>query len=199
MDVRPKLDKEITPNDFKDFYWLKEELVSFCRGIGINSSGGKIDIAKRIIRYLESGEIIRTAGIGKSKLLKASSPITINTILGIEHRGYIEKKKFMISVVGSNFHFTTHLLEYFKLNTGKKTYKDLIAEWYKEQELNKDPNYKREIAPQFEYNRYIRDFMNDNPGKTRSEAIEYWKIKKSLRGNNVYRRSDLERSKEFFN
>ena len=97
MEERPKLNKEITPNDFKDFYWLKEELVSFA---------------------------------------------------------------------------------------GK-------------QELKKDPNYKREIAPQFEYNRFIRDFMNDNPdkkgvkqqniGKSRSHFVaimfiedRIWKDRKSF-------------------
>ncbi len=33
--------------------------------------------------------------------------------------------------------------------------------------------------------------MKDNPDKNRSEAIKYWKIKKSKRGNNKYNKSDL--------
>jgi len=59
---RPKLDKEISINDFKDYYWLKEELVGFCRAIGINRSGGKIAIYNRIITFLENGEIIFKTG-----------------------------------------------------------------------------------------------------------------------------------------
>jgi len=67
----------------------------------------------------------------------------------------------------------------------------LIKEWYKEQEQKKDPKFIKEIAPQFEYNTYIRDFTKDNPDKNRSEAIKYWKIKKSKRGDNKYSKSDL--------
>lgn len=57
MIIRPSLDKNISLKDFNDFYWLKEELVSFCRQMGINRSGGKIEIAERILKYLETGEI----------------------------------------------------------------------------------------------------------------------------------------------
>jgi hypothetical protein len=77
------------------------------------------------------------------------------------------------------------------VNTGKKTYGDLIQEWHKEQELKKDPKFIKKIAPQFEYNIYIRDFTKDNPNRKRSEAIKYWKIKKSKRGDNKYSKSDL--------
>jgi len=59
MNKRPNLNKNINLKDFKDFYWLKEELVAFCREIGINSSGGKIDIANRIAEYLKTGKIER--------------------------------------------------------------------------------------------------------------------------------------------
>ena len=39
---RPILGNKINIKDFKDFYWLKSELMSFCREVGISSSGGKI-------------------------------------------------------------------------------------------------------------------------------------------------------------
>jgi len=192
LDKRPKLNKKIIVGDFKDFYWLKKELVSFCREIGINSSGGKIEIADRISEYLKTGKVIKKTATKKLKLPKSVEPITKDTIIGIEYRSYREKKDFLKSIIGKQFHFTVHLLDYFKQNAGKKSYSDFIDEWYKEQELKKDPSFVKKIAPQFEYNTYIRDFTKDNPNKTRKEAIKYWKIKKSLRGNNVYKRSDLE-------
>ena len=190
-DKRPNLNKSISIKDFKDFYWLKVELVDFCREIGISSSGGKIEIANRITEYLETGKVVKITAIRKPKLPKPTEPITKETIIGIEYRTYKEKKEFLQSVIGNQFHFTIHLLDYFKNNTGKKTYDDLINEWYKEQELKKDPNFIKEIAPQFEYNAYIRDFMKDNPNKTRNDAIKYWKIKKSKPGNNKYLKTDI--------
>jgi len=192
LDKRPKLNKKIIVGDFKDFYWLKKELVSFCREIGINSSGGKIEIADRISEYLKTGKVIKKTATKKLKLPKSVEPITKDTIIGIEYRSYREKKDFLKSIIGKQFHFTAHLLDYFKQNAGKKSYSDFIDEWYKEQELKKDPIFIKEIAPQFEYNTYIRDFTKDNPNKTRKEAIKYWKIKKSLRGDNKYNKSDLE-------
>jgi len=56
---RPILDKRISVKDFKDFYWLKIELVNFCRENGISSVNGKIEISNRIIEYLETGKIPR--------------------------------------------------------------------------------------------------------------------------------------------
>jgi len=47
------------------------------------------------------------------------------------------------------------------------------------------------IAPQFEFNRYIRDFMADNPDKTRAAAIYFWKLKRLQRGDNIYSATDL--------
>ena len=55
-DKRPNLNKDIDVLDFKNFYWLK---VEFCREIGISGSGGKIEIANRILEYLETGKIIK--------------------------------------------------------------------------------------------------------------------------------------------
>lgn len=189
-EERPILDKRISIKDFKNFYWLKVELSNFCRDNSINSGGGKIDLANRILEYLETGNIPKTKTIKREKLPKATKPITKETVIGIEYRSYREKKDFLISVIGNKFHFTAHLLDYFKKNTGK-TYLDLINEWYKEQELKKDPNFVKEIAPQFEYNTYIRDFLKDNPNKTIKDAIKYWKIKKSKLGDNKYSKTDL--------
>ncbi len=50
----------------------------------------------------------------------------------------------------------------------------------------------KEIAPQFEYNKYIRDFMKANPNMTRKDAITYWKLKSAQRGSNEYDEKDLE-------
>lgn len=86
-----------------------------------------------------------------------------------------------------NFHFSTYIQNYFKNNIGK-IYRDVVDAWYKEEERKKDPSYKKNIAPQFEYNKFIRDFFADpnNQGKSREEAIEAWNKIKKLPGSNKY-------------
>ncbi|MEI7452518.1 MAG: DUF6434 domain-containing protein [Candidatus Falkowbacteria bacterium] len=191
MNNKPILDRNISLKDFKEFYWLKEELMVFCREIGLKSSGGKIDITSRIIKYLQTGKITQDKIVKKIKLPKALHPITPSTVVGVEYRTYQEKKDFFQGAIGKKFHFTTHLLNFIKDNVGKKTYQDVVNEWHAEQKLRKNKNYQKEIAPQFEYNTYIRDFLKNNPGQ-KDEAIRCWNIKKTLRGDNIYNDSDRQ-------
>ncbi|MEG0473334.1 MAG: SAP domain-containing protein, partial [Solibacillus sp.] len=55
--MRPNLTKDINVESFKDFYWLKEELQSFCRENGLSATGSKIEISDRIETFLQTGEI----------------------------------------------------------------------------------------------------------------------------------------------
>ncbi len=192
---RPILDEKISVQDFKDFYWLKEELIKFCRKTGISYAGGKIEITDRIIEYLETGKIIKPKKARQKKLPKPTKPLTLETVIGVDYRTYKEKKEFLKSIIGEQFHFTVHLLDFFKKNVGKKIYAGIVTEWYKEQDLKNDPNFVKEIAPQFEYNQYIRDFMKANPNMKRKDAIKYWKLKKSMPGDNNYSEKDLELDK----
>lgn len=44
---RPILNKELDSKTFWDFYFLKEELVKFCKDNGLPTSGGKIEISHK--------------------------------------------------------------------------------------------------------------------------------------------------------
>ena len=57
MTERPVLDKNLDSKTFRDFYYLKEELVDFCRKNGLPVSGGKLQITDRIACFLDTGEI----------------------------------------------------------------------------------------------------------------------------------------------
>ena len=69
-----------------------------------------------------------------------------------------------------------------------KTYRDAIDAYYEIQNSNE----KTKIDKQFQYNQYIRDFFEDNDGKSLEDAIKCWKYKKSIKGHNRYEKSDLE-------
>lgn len=78
--------------------------------------------------------------------------------------------------------------KWLKSNAGK-TYGDAINAYY--QILEEKKKGKTTIGKQFEYNTYIRDFFEDNQGRSLDEAITCWKYKKSLQGHNRYEKSDL--------
>ena len=48
------LTKDLNPDEFNDYYFLKEELKDFCRSEGLKVSGSKGDLEKRIIHYLST-------------------------------------------------------------------------------------------------------------------------------------------------
>lgn len=69
---------------------------------------------------------------------------------------------------------------------------DAVEQWILiTNEMQTDKSHKQ-IAPQFECNTYIRDFMKANPDKILGDAIIFWKIKKSKPGDNKYTQADLK-------
>lgn len=185
--MRPDLNRDIKVEQFKEFYWLKEELQSFCRENGLSASGSKLQIASRIEKFLETGEIIQPARGSSRKVATASIELSLDTVIAENHRCSQNVRAFFTSVI-PKFHFSTYIQDYFRNNVGK-TYKDVVEAWYEEEERKKDPNYERDIGPQFEYNQFIRDFFADeqNRGKTQKEAIAAWNEIKKLPGSNKYK------------
>ena len=173
--MRPNLTKEIGIEDFKDFYFLKEELQTFCRENGLHASGSKMEISKRIEDFLRTGEIPKCTKKSKTtKKTEIQMDLSLDTVITDNHRCSQNVRAFFKTII-PKFHFSTFIQNYFKNNSGK-TYRDALNAWYEEEERKKDPTYKKDIAPQFEYNQFMRDFFADpqNEEKGRSEAIEAW-------------------------
>ncbi|WP_186576997.1 DUF6434 domain-containing protein [Aquibacillus kalidii] len=187
--MRPELTKEISVKRFKDFYWLKLELQTFCKENGISSSGSKMEISERIESYLQTGEINKPVKRSRSRTNQKKTSLinlSLDTVIPENHRCSQDVRAFFKTVI-PNFHFSTYIQQYFRNNIGK-TYSDVVEAWYKEEERKKDPSYKKHIAPQFEYNQFIRDFFADpnNHGRNREEAIDAWNHVKKLPGSNKY-------------
>ncbi|WP_078552005.1 DUF6434 domain-containing protein [Bacillus alkalicellulosilyticus] len=183
--MRPDLTKDITIKDFSNYYWLKEELQTFCREHGMSASSSKLELTDRINVYLLTGEIkkpIRKTRPPKTK----ETELSLETVITENHRCSQEVRAFFKSVI-PNFHFSTYIQNYLKTNIGR-TYRDVVLAWNEEEERKKDPTYKRTIAPQFEYNQFIQDFFADpkNQQKSREEAIDAWNQMKRLPGSNKY-------------
>lgn len=185
--MRPELKKDLHVEDFRNFYWLKEELQSFCRENGMSASGSKLEITERIAVFLETGEITKPMKKRKTSSKEALlTNLSLDTVITEHHRCSQMVRAFFKSHI-PKFHFSTYIQNYFKENVGK-TYRDVVDVWYEEEERKKDPSYKKDIAPQFEYNRFMRDFFADpkNKGKNRKDAIAAWNQIKKLPGSNKY-------------
>lgn len=189
MESRPELNISLDSKTFREYYYLKEELVSFCRSNHLPVSGGKLELTERIAFFLETGKVQkpvskrivlnRAPGSG----LTQESIIEENFVCTETHRAFFKKE------IGSTFSFNVSFQKWLKTHAGK-TYKDAVAAYYEIKEKRKTG--KDPVGKQFEYNSYIHDFFADNRGKTLADAVRCWKYKKSLRGHNRYERSDLK-------
>lgn len=193
MDKRPPLNKKISVKDFRDFYWLKEELIAFCKTTALKRTGSKIELANRIEHYLKTGE----KETSKPKQLKQSKfdwnieLLSLQTVITDNYKNTENVRQFFINEIGTSFKFNVVFMNWMKNNTGK-TLQEAVHAWEKIRHEKKSNKRPKNIAPQFEYNTYLRDFLADNPDKNRSIGITLWKIKKSMRGDNVYDKSDLK-------
>lgn len=186
MTKRPTLNRDLDSKTFREFYYLKEELVSFCRENGLPVSGGKAQITERIALFLETGRI-QPASVSRKKAA-ALSAISENTVIEADFVCSEKHRAFFREHIGSGFHFNAAFQRWLKDNAGK-TYSEAIAAYH--QILDDKKKQKTDIDKQFEYNTYIRDFFADNKGKCLNDAIKCWKYKKQLPGHNRYERSDL--------
>nr|QGT50120.1 hypothetical protein Helico4rc_2400 [uncultured Helicobacter sp.] len=186
VSQRPILDKNLDSKVFRDYYYLKQELIDFCRKNHLPISGGKIEITERIVHFLDTGEILPASNQKK----QTTSLFDINKNTKIESPFVCSQKHrvFFRESIGSSFSFNVAFQKWLKNNAGK-TYWEAITAYYRI--LKRKKQKKPEIDKQFEYNIYIRDFFADNQGKSLKEAIKCWRYKKSLQGHNRYERSDL--------
>ena len=181
-----KLNNNLKPEEFREYYFLKEELKDFCRSEGLKVSGSKEDLEKRIVHYLETGKKLKEPVV-KNYSMEHSSEITLDSKLGENFKCSEDKRAFFENEIGKGFKFKVNFQKWLKSNPDK-TYRDAIAAYYEIQNSNE----KTEIGKQFQYNQYIRDFFKDNKDKSLDDAIKCWNYKKSLKGHNKYEKSDLE-------
>ena len=187
MSERPELTIELKSKEFLEYYYLKEELVYFCRENGLPASGGKTELMERIAYFLDTGKVsaAKTVRTQKHKIstITRDSIIESDFVCSELHRAFFKRE------IGESFSFNVAFQKWLKSNAGK-TYADAIVA-YNEIKNTKKPG-KKDIGSQFEYNTYVRDFFEDNKGASLEDAIKCWKYKKSIKGHNKYERTDLK-------
>jgi len=173
MNKRPELTHEIAGDQFEDHYWLKNELVAFCRINQIPASGTKILLSARIAAFLR-GEPLATEA---TKRIVRPMPQDFTLEMKIEKgwrcsqalRGFFER------MTGKKFGFDEVLRQQIAQGEGI-TLQQALSAWEQRQEMKP----KNTIAPQFEYNRFVRRYRALKPGLKHSEVVTAWKYFRSL-------------------
>ena len=131
MSDRPELNNSLDGKTFRNYYYLKEELIAFCRANGLPASGGKIELSDRIAAFLDTGEVLKPE----------------------KHRSFFKER------IGRSFSFNVMFQNWLKANAGK-TYGDAIAAYYeiaedkkkKKTKIDKQFEYNTYVRDFFEDN-----------------------------------------------
>lgn len=189
LSSRPDIENCQSGDEFTNWYWLKEELVTYCRKVGLPYTGSKQEITDRVAHWIDNGEIIRPVyGKSKSKFDWHRESLTLETVITDSYRNSQNVRRFMKEHYGPNFKFNIAFMDWMKANVGK-TLADAIKARREIEERGKA--VKPAIPASNQYNRYTRDFFASNPARSVADARRCWKYKRSLAGHNRYEESDL--------
>ena len=99
LDLNEKLDGET----FRSYYYLKKELVDFCRENNLPVSGGKVELTDRIAYFLDTGKVLETSVKRKATidvgLITGNTRIESNIVCSEKHRAFFKEK------IGKSFSF----------------------------------------------------------------------------------------------
>ena len=166
MPLRPELSLGLSESDFRRWYWLKSELLEFCRDNGVPSSGGKEAVASRIAARLANRDFEE---VNKNPLSLQSNDIyTLSTVVCPGFKLSKKLREFFVLHIGEKFCFNQSLRDFFK-SPNQRTLADAISIYRVSLKLP-----KQEIAGQFEYNRHMRSFFESHPGATIHDARKAW-------------------------
>ena len=191
---RPPLTPDTSVDHFRDYYWYLDELVEFCRSHGLSTRGPKLDLVGRIESFLDTGTVEAAPPRRRTGRTPPprEGPLTLSTPVTERFQCDAETRAFFKSVIGDHFHFTAHLPRFRReaLKDGRSlTYGDLVQEWLDDRERRKDPDYEPYIAPTWEYNRFVRDYMKDktrNADKGIPDAAKAWNAIRTHKGPRTY-------------
>ncbi|MEL6309507.1 MAG: DUF6434 domain-containing protein [Chloroflexota bacterium] len=193
-ETRPEINSITSGAELKRWYWLKADLVAYCKAHGIPYGAKKFTLLDRIAHYMDTGEILR----GKQQKISsdfdwAHETLTLETVITDSYKNNSNVRAFMEQHIGTHFSFNIAFMRWMKANTGK-TLADAIHQWDVIHQRKNEPDYQEEIPDHNQFNQYLRDFFADNPELTIREARQCWayKIKQpSDTGRHRYAPEDL--------
>ncbi|MEY8566497.1 DUF6434 domain-containing protein [Corynebacteriaceae bacterium 7-707] len=159
----------MTAVEFQRWYWLKDELVVFAKQLGIRTTGGKELLAARIVAKLGGRAFTEPSTAKRSGGKQLSAPISPDTVIPVGQRCSQVVRRWMAERAGEDFHFDAEMRAFFAEADGTRTMQDAVDHWRATRGQS-----RRNIDPQFEYNRFTRSWHEQNPGSSRDELLAAW-------------------------
>lgn len=192
MTDRPDIARCADAATFRQWYYLKSELVDFARANGLKTTGGKFDIADRIAYFLDHGvppTEVRKARKVTSKFDWHSAPLTRETVITDSYKNTQNMRRFMQAEI-PGYKFSIPFMDWMKANVGR-TLADAV-EVAKQIEAEKKAGKKQPDQPHNQYNAYTRAYFAHVPDGTQKELRRLWALRRTKPGPYVFSPEDLK-------
>jgi thiamine kinase-like enzyme len=170
-----------------DKYYLKAELVAFCKQFGLPTTGSKPNLLEYLAAFIENKPIEVAK---KRKVANRNFKPELDKIIDENYSNNEIHRAFFKEIIGKKFKFNVQFCNWMMENKGQKTYQDAFEIYNK---ILQDKKLGKEtiIGKQFEYNQYTIDFFKYNPKLSREDCIKCWNYKKQQIGSHKYEKEDL--------
>ncbi|QUJ77359.1 hypothetical protein KDD17_04985 [Sulfitobacter albidus] len=193
METRPDIHEVTTGAELRRWYWLRAELADALRDRGLPVSGNKHVLLDRLATFLDTGDVLRPKPRAqRSDFDWHSAPLDPTTVITDSYRNTQNVRRFFRDHAGAGFKFNIAFMTWMRENTGR-TLADAVEAYHA---IRADGARTRStIAPDNQFNKYTRDFLDDNPTLGMAEVRKYWALKRarpSEDGRHTYDPSDLD-------
>lgn len=195
MSERPEIADCPDAATFRQWYYLKEELVAYARANKIVSSGGKFDIADRIAHFLDTGERLKPKKAAKatSKFDWHSADLTDDTVITDSYKNTQNVRRYFKARL-PGFAFSIPLMDWMKANIGKTLGEAvLVAEHIA---ADKKAGKKQPNQPHNQYNAFTRAYFAAVPHGTQEEVRAFWSARRQRPGPHTFDFSELQRFRD---
>ncbi|WP_327341403.1 DUF6434 domain-containing protein [Streptomyces europaeiscabiei] len=172
-EQRPALALSLTGEELRRWYWLKDELLAFARSIGVGTRGGKQELTDRLAAVLDGRPLPPAAPVRRVVGALLPEPVTEDTVIRAGQRCSQQLRDFFQAEIGPAFRFDAAMRSFIADGAGR-TLGDAVRHWHATR--GQGP---QDIGPQFELNRFLRDWNAAHPGAGRNAALAAWRDHRS--------------------
>ena len=190
MAERPDIASCAAAAQFRQWYYLKTELVTFARAHGIKTAGGKFEIADRIAYFLDHGvppAPVKTAKV-RSTFDWHSATLTDATVITDSYKNSQNMRRYMQAAI-PGCKFSIPFMTWMKANAGLTLADAVVAA--KRIDAEKKAGKKQPNQPHNQYNAYTRAYFDHLPDGTMDELRRLWALRRQKPGPYVFDPADL--------
>ena len=189
---RPEFEKITSFDEFKKYYWYREEISQICKSLGLEYRGTKQELNHIIEQYFK-GNLIKKSSIKNTK--KQVENITLDTpLLECGFSFNAKFREYFSALTGiSPFKFTADMATAWRKVKSEKnikfTIEDLLKVYYGKSDYAK---YDNSVC---QWNQFLKDFCADENSRNYSNKLKVasilWKEVRNSEKEKIYSKNLL--------